>query len=208
MAPDVLEDEQATHVGRFDIQSLPQIYNDLLQSYVSRLNQCGFNPYQSYIKILLKSFSPWFVWRFWKSRYVRDFLHVPNALNQDLIGADEILREIGNLRVEALDAIIAMNKINLKRLQKRSAFNLFGKAAIAIGGLIGSLAAFEKVFTLNLSKMISGDLMTVLVGLLLGAIAGGLINIVISTPMLGLLTAFGDILRIAKAYNSGRGPSV
>ena len=158
--------------------SLPMIYDELLSYYVELLGQSEFNPYQSYIKMLLKSFNPLFQLRFWRSPHIRDFLKVPNTLKQDLIGASDILARVQTLNANTLESVIIMNELNLKRLQNRCALSWFNKLAIGIGGLLGLLTALEKMTQLNIADAIPSYANELLVGGLVGMVIGGVINII------------------------------
>lgn len=187
-----------------EIESLPMIYDELLSYYVEVLSKSEFYPYQSYIKLILKSFNPLFQLRFWRSPHIRYFFKVPNTLKQDLMGASDILAKVRTLRANTLEAVIMMNELNLKKLQRRSALSWFNKLAIGISGLLGLLTAMEKITSLNIADAIS-SCANQLVGPLVGLFIGGAINIILSLPMIGLVRAFGDILKIAKAYRTKEG---
>ena len=59
------------------IDEVPDGYGRLLAEYYELVKALELNPYMSLGKVLLLSLSPVFQFRFWRSRYLHDFLKVP-----------------------------------------------------------------------------------------------------------------------------------
>lgn len=188
----------------FTLSNAPELYNKLLSEYVDLLSKHPFNPYQSFLRILIKSFNPFFIRKFWL--YTKKYLKIPNTLPYDLIGAKEILTRLEPLDDRILIALYQSNNINLRHITKRCALSWINKIAIVLASLAGLNVTIEKLFSTDIFTEIVKllpwlDFFRDMVGsLIAGLVIGGIINIIISIPKIGLIRAFGEIISIAKVY--------
>ncbi len=173
-------------------------YDELLSYYVELLGQAELNPYQSPIVLFLKGLNPRFQLKVWKSIFIRDFYYSPNVLKQELVGGADMLAKLRTLSYSTLELIIVMNELNLKRLHNRSVLNWFNKLAIGIGSLFGLAAALQTATGVNIWHVLPLYGKSLLLELFIGAAIGGVINVFIVLPSIGLVRAFGDILKIAR----------
>jgi len=177
------------------LSKMPNEYDKLLGKYVVLLKKQPLNPYESYFVILAKSFNPFFQAKFWKSSYVKEFMKKPNTLAQELVGADEILEYLEIFDDDAIRSLLALNNMNLRRIQARSATSWITPGIATVGGLLTLTPIFQGLVT-----TISPFIKLLAISGLIGTIMGGGMNALVSLPRIGLVKALGDILAIAVAY--------
>ena len=178
------------------------IYERLLALYSEQLRADEFNPYQSIPLLLLKSFNPAFLKRFWK--HAAPFLKTSNTLAQDLAGGNAVLRELEALDHEVLRGVGECSRINLRRLQRRSVLGWWPKLTAATAALIALPKAVKDLIDVDvlasLSSAAQSSLARVAVFAFVGLLLGSMVNLVISMPKLGFVRAVDDLIAIAAAH--------
>jgi hypothetical protein len=190
---------------------LPEIYNRLLGQYVGLLQQHSTNPYEfSVRKKILDFFNIKAQVDYATSAHISDFIKTPDALAQELPAAKEMLKMLEEFDDHTIRALAKLNSINLSRLRKRSIRNQVVPGVAFTGSVLGLLLNFEDVLAVSIKDAIAGLTgfnislaLTLLIILIIAfAIVIAVANWMFTTPRLGVVDAFGDILRIAMSHRN------
>lgn len=186
------------------LSSIPTLYAQLLDELESATSQLPINPYQSQLKLLLKSFNPRFQWRLWRSDFVRRSVSKPDAFQQELPFAAQFLQKIEHLAPGQIEALRQCNAINVQRLSKRVLVNQVNKLMVGVSGLFGIVIALKQAFGIELLTLLPDLLRGMLMGFAWGAVLGLLLNLLLGYLLLShkikLLRAFDDLLSVARAF--------
>ena len=173
-------------------------YERLLGLYVDQLQKDEFNPYQSIPLLLLKSFSPAFQIRFWK--HTTPFFKIPNTLRQDLAGGALVLQELEGLDDQTLRAVAECNRINLRRLIRRSVFGWLPRLTGAVVFLLGLPKAIKESVGTDIFAALPSTVVSYVAPLIVGLLVGSIVNLVLSLPWLGIVRALDDLIAIAVVH--------
>jgi len=172
-------------------------YERLLGLYIDQLLKDEFNPYQSIPPLFLKSFSPAFQMRFWK--YNAFFFKIPNTLRQDLVGGAFILQELEGLDDQTLRGVAECNRINLRRLIRRSVFGWLQKITAAFALLVALAKAIKESVGTDIFAAVPSTMIWYAMPAAVGLLCGVVLNILMLLPLLGLVRALDDLIAIAVA---------
>ena len=180
------------------IDEAPEMYGRLLTAYIKLLKTLEFNPYMSFIRLFLLSLNPYFIYRFWKSRYIHDFFKTPDALRQELPCAADMLRLLQGLDDSQLRALARCSGLNVVKLTNRILFGGLNKAFVVLAALLAMAKGLKEVFGFELSGYMS-PLVPLVAPTLFGLAVGVVFNLLILYQLLKLVRAFDDIISIAAA---------
>jgi hypothetical protein len=195
------------------VHQLPEIYNKLLGEYVLLLQEQSANPYEFSIK---KRFLGFFNIKeqadYAASPYISNFLKTPDALAQELPAAGEMLKKLDKFDDQTVRALAKLNSLNLSCLRKRSIRNQIIPGLALTGSALGLLLDLQDVLAISIKDAIAGlsgfnislalKLIIILVIAFAILIAGA--NWMFTTPRIGAVAAFGDILGIAMSHRDLR----
>ena len=185
------------------LRGIPALYEQLLSELKVGAQRIEVNLYQSQFVLLLKSLSPRWQWRLWRSFINQD------AFRQELPFASEILRTLEQWNRGQLEAVRECNAINIRRLSKRILANHLNKLFVGVSGLIGLAvtirSAFEVDFLALLPAWALSSMPTMAWGLVMAFVLNSIFGYLILYPKLAMLRALDDLLLIAKAYASDSG---
>jgi hypothetical protein len=174
-------------------------YDHLLEQFAAELKNAPVNPYASILRMQLMSFSPSYL----KSvvRSGSRFLMVPNTLVQDLCGGGLILQKLEGLDDQTLRGIAECSRINQRRMFRRSVMGLFPKIVSALIVVLGAAKAIKETLDVDIFEHLQiGWAQTLLVGLAVGVLIGGVLNFILSIQRVRMIQAFDDLIAIAAAY--------
>jgi hypothetical protein len=178
------------------------VYERLLAVYVGQLQGDEFNPYQSLPRLVWRCFNSAFQMRFRK--HAAAFLRTSNTLPQDLAGGSVVLRELETLDDKMLRGVAECNRINLRRLLRRSVLGWAPKLAAGAGVLIALPRALKDIFGVDVLAALSSEVASILtpvaVSAFIGFVLGSIVNLALSMPKLGFLRAIDDLIAIAVAH--------
>jgi hypothetical protein len=178
------------------------IYERLLAVYRRELQGDEFNPYQSLPRLVFRSFNPAFQMRFWK--HAAPFLRTSNTLAQELTGGSAVLRELEALDDPMLRGVAECNRINLRRLLRRSVLGWGPTVATGVGALIALPKAIKDAIGVDalapLSAVAQSFLTPVAVSAVIGLLLGSLGSLLVLMPKLGFVRAVDDLIAIAAAH--------
>ncbi len=192
---------------------LPEIYNKLLEEYVLLLQEQSANPYEFSIK---KRFLGFFdikgQMQYAASPHISDFLRTPDALAQELPAAREMLKKVDKFDDQAVRALAKLNSLNLSCLRRRSIRNQIIPGLALTGSVLGLLLDFQDVLAISIKDAIAGlsgfnlslALKLIIIFIIAFAILIAIANWVFTTPRIGVVAAFGDILGIAMSHRNLR----
>ena len=192
---------------------LPEIYNKLLEEYVLLLQEQSANPYEFSIK---KRFLGFFNIKeqmdYATSPHIGNFLKTPDALAQELPAASEMLKRVDKFDDQTVRALAKLNSLNLSCLRKRSIRNQIIPGLALTGSALGLLLDLQDVLAISIKDAIAGlsgfnislalKLIIILVIAFAILIAGA--NWMFTTPRIGAVAAFGDILGIVMSHRNLR----
>jgi hypothetical protein len=170
------------------IDEMPEKYNRLLAEYIALLKTLEFKPYMSL------AFNP----RFWRSRNIRDFRRVPDAVRQELPRVSEILKSIQTLNDVQLRALERCSGLNVGKLTNRFIFHGWNKAFVTLAALLAAAKGLKEVFGIDLAGYV--PFLARFVGeILIGLAVGAVWNLLLGSQRLRLVRALDDIISIAVA---------
>jgi len=190
---------------------LPEIYNKLLGEYVLLLQAESGNPYEFSIKQRIRdNFSIKSQLDYATSSQINDFIKTPDALAQELPAAREILKKLDRFDDQAIRAFTKLNSLNLTRLRKRSIRNQIVPGIAFSGSIIVLLLDLQDILAISIkdsfawlgSFNVSLLLQWVIIIIIVLAIVIAYINWMFTTPRIGLVDAFGDILQIMMSHRN------
>ena len=173
-------------------------YERLLGLYTDQLQENEFNPYQSIPLLFLKSFSPAFQMRLWKD--TAPFFKIPNTLRQDLAGGALILQELEGLDDQTLRGVAECNRINLRRLIRRSVFGWWPRLTGVFVFLLALPKAIKESVGTDIFAALPSTAMSFVAASAVGLLLGSIVNLVLSLPWLGIVRALDDLITIAVAH--------
>jgi hypothetical protein len=179
-------------------------YERLLRLYADEARKDELNPHQPIPQLLLKSFSPSYVRRLLKS--AGRILKVPNTLPQDLVGGTIVLQELEKLDDQTLHGIAECNRINHRRLLQRSAFGIFPKIFSVVVLVLGLVKTIKDIFDVDKFAVFFSVVWDILVSIAVGLAIGGVGNLILVLPMLGLVRAIDDLIAITVAFRGKPNP--
>lgn len=185
---------------------LPEEYNQLLLAYVGILEKTYPNPYELSLR---KRLAEWFNLpeqiKYARSPHIRDFVKSPNTLAQELPGASEMLERLSEFGDDSMRSLVEMNRMNLRRLRKRSVTEAIGPGVAFIGGILGLLPALQNIFPIAIDDPIFPWTPQITISLLLKmliviSLLLGIGNRVVTIPRIGIVDALDGIMNIAVTY--------
>ena len=173
-------------------QHLLDLYDQLLGRYGAILESSELNPYAP----VLKSVFIGCRFKYWKRIFHsgRQFLRLPNALKQGLVGCVELMDELANETQADLNCIAIINQINLEQLHRRTIINRFLKMFGPLSGFLGLGLAGSTYYGVEIPLL--KELFALPIAFLV--FAGGA-NFIVLWSRIELVRAFGDIVRIEKS---------
>ena len=190
---------------------LTEIYNQLLKEYVSLLEAESANPYEFSIKQrILDYFNIKEQLAYAASPHINDFIKTPDSLAQELPAAKEMLERLDKFDDQAIRAFAKLNSMNLIRLRKRSIRSQIGPGIAFIGSIIGLLLNLQDILAISIKDTFAGlgsfnvSLLfqwVIIIAIVL-AVVIAYINWMFTTPRIGLIDAFGDILQIMMSHRN------
>ena len=170
------------------------LYDELLTSYWNALNESEFHPYASFQKQLINVFRP----RYWNfiSHSAKQFIRIPNALKQELIDVESMLKIMEALPRGQIDSIEIMNEINLSRLQRRSIVGGIAKYSRLYALVISIVVALIKFILDDINPLMADTMSCIIALVLMYLVLTCAVNFLLIAPRIGLVRAFGDIVRI------------
>jgi hypothetical protein len=190
---------------------LPETYNKLLADYVDLLRDDPTNPYEFSIKQrILGYFNIKGQLDYARSSQINDFIKTPDALAQELPAAKEMLKKLERFDDQSIRAFMKMNAMNLIRLRRRSIRNQISPSLAIMASIIGLLIDLQDMLAVSikdsfawLSRFNISLLVQVIIILIIAlALVIARINWMFTTPRIGLVDAFGDILQIVIAHRN------
>ncbi len=190
---------------------LPEIYNKLLEEYVTLLQSEPIDPYEfSITRRLREYFSIKGQLDYASSSQINDFIKTPDALAQELPAAKEMLKKLDRFDDQAIRAIIKMNDLNLARLRRRSIRNQIAPGIAFTASIIGLLLDLQDILAISIKDSLAwlgGFNMSLLfqwiiILIVVLAVVIARINWMFTTPRIGLVNAFGDILQILMTHRT------
>jgi len=190
---------------------LAETYNKLLEEYVDLLKAESTNPYEFSIKQrFLDYFNIKGQVEYATSSQISDFIKTPDALAQELPAAKEMLKKLEKFDDQAIRALTKMNNLNLVRLRKRSIRNQVGPGIAFTGSIIGLLLDLQDILAISFkdsfawlgSFNVSLLLQWLIILIIILAVVMAYINWMFTTPRIGLVDAFGEILQIMMSYRN------
>ena len=190
---------------------LPETYNKLLADYVVLLQEDPANPYEFSIgKRITGYFSIKGQLDYATSSQISDFIKTPDTLAQELPAAKEMLKKLERFDDQALKSFSTLNSMNLTRLRRRSIRNQIVPGIAFTASIIGLLIDLQDVLAVSLKDSIAWlsrfnisllfQLIIILIIVLAVVIAR--LNWMFTTPRIGLVDAFGDILHIIMSHRN------
>ena len=190
---------------------LAETYNKLLEEYVDLLKAEPINPYEFSIKQrILDYFNIKGQLEYVASPQINNFIKTPDTLAQELPAAKEMLRKLEKFDDQAIRAFTKLNNLNLVRLRKRSIRNQMGPGIAVTGSIIGLWLDLQDILAIpfkdsfawlasfNVSLLLQW-IIILIIGL---AVVIAYTNWMFTTPRIGLVDAFGDILQIMISYRN------
>lgn len=183
------------------------IYSQLIDLLERTASQLEFNPYEPYLRILLKSFNPRYQFRFWRSISTRGYLSRLDAFWQELPFSESFLHALEAYTPQQLNALHQCNRINLRRLSNRILLSNANKILVGMSAIIGLFAGLKQVSGIEISALLSPFASELLWAAAPGVAVGLVVSIMSGYLLLwhklSLLRAFEDLLSIALAYSKG-----
>lgn len=192
---------------------LPEIYNKLLGDYTAFLQALPSNPYEFSIKKrIMGNVDIKGQLDYATSSYISNFIKVPDTFPQEIPGAKEMLKRLDEYDNNTIRALAELNSINLLRLRKRSIRNQILPGLAFTGSILGLILDVHDIFAVSIKEMIAGlgvfnislALKLIIIFIIVLAVIIGYINWMFTTPRIGLVDAFGDILKIAMVHRNVR----
>ena len=190
---------------------LPETYNKLLAEYVVLLQDDPANPYEFSIKQRIGGyFSIKGQLDYATSSQINDFIKTPNALAQELPEAEEMLKKLDKFDDQAIRAFTKLNSMNLTRLRRRSIRSQIVPGIAFTGSIIGLLIDLQDVLAISIKDSIawlsrfniSLLFQIIIILIIVLAVVIARINWMFTTPRIGLVDAFGDILQIMTSHRN------
>jgi len=190
---------------------LPETYNKLLEEYVILLQAESANPYEFSIK---RRISGYFNIKeqldYATSPKINDFIKTPDALAQELLEAKEMLKKLDKFDDQAIRAFTKLNSMNLTRLRRRSIRSQIIPGIAFTGSIVGLLLDLQDVLAISIKDSIawlsrfniSLLFQIIIILIIILAVVIARINWMFTTPRIGLVDAFGDILQIMMSHRS------
>ena len=173
---------------------LLELYDRLLEVYWHILNKAEVNRYESIGMQFIRLFQLGH-WRYyWRSG--RQFLKNPNTLKQELVGGEELLKELKSLTDNEIESLVTMNKVNLERLYRRSITRwlLYLLKGTPFAGVIYLVIRFSIEDILANNQVVFGIAYGLFIIVLLCSL-----NFLMLITRMGFVRAFGDLLQIEQA---------
>jgi len=190
---------------------LPETYNKLLEEYVILLQAESANPYEFSIKQRIRDyFSIKGQLDYATSSQINDFIKTPNALAQELPEAKNMLKKLDKFDDQAIRVFTKLNSMNLIRLRRRSIRNQIVPGIAFTGSIIGLLIDLQDVLAISIKDSIawlsrfniSLLFQIIIILIIVLAVVIARINWMFTTPRIGLVDAFGDILQIMTSHRN------
>jgi len=185
------------------IDDVPEVYARLLTEYIELLKTLDISAYMSLPWALLKSFDPRFQYRFWTSRYIRDFKRVPNAVRQELPYAAEILRSIQPLDDAQVRALVRCSVLNVGKLRNRFLFGGLNKLFVPLSAFVVFAKGLKEAFGVDLAVYVP-YVSSIIYPAFIGLIIGLTINFIMFSDRIHMVRALDDIISIAAAARNLR----
>lgn len=190
---------------------LPETYYRLLENYVKYVQNEPGNPYEfSIIKRGRDFFSIREQLDYATSENIKDFIKTPDALSQELPAAMKILMKLDNFDNQTVLALATLNALNLTRLRRRSIRSQIAPGVAFTGSIIGLLIDLQGMLAVSITDAftwsgkfnVSLAIQWVIILIILLAMVIAWVNWLFTTPRIGLVDAFGDILQILISHRN------
>jgi hypothetical protein len=182
-----------------------------LEEYVSLLQSEPINPYEFSITQRIRDyFSIKGQLDYASSSQINDFIKTPDALAQELPAAKEMLKKLDRFDDQAIRSLTKLNSLNLSRLRRRSIRNQIGPSIAFTGSILGLLLDLQDFLAISIKDSfawldrfnMSLLFQWIIILIVVLAVVIARINWMFTTPRIGLVEAFGDILQIIMTYRN------